>query len=294
MPYFSIESIESYLESDDSPLLNRAISAYNVGSVFKPCVAVAGLENNINSFSYFCTGKHKIIDRYFKCHKSDGHNYMNLKTALANSCNTYFYNYAMKIGGEKIYNIASSLNFGNSFDICSGISNNSGTLPKKESLVNLAQLANFSIGQGKVTLSPISILTLYCSIASNGEYYLPSIVEGTLQNGEFKRYETGSPTRVMSPETAKTIREYLCSVLSEGTGEDAKPKTTTAAGKTATAQTGKYKNGTEISQGWFCGFFPAENPRYVVVVFSEDTTAQAKTCNQIFAQIADEITALSD
>ena len=53
------------------------------------------------------------------------------------------------------------------------------------------------------------------------------------------------------------IKDYLKSVLSEGTGTAAKPKTVSAAGKTATAQTGKYVNGVEICQGWFCGFFPA-------------------------------------
>lgn len=294
MPYFNPDNIEDYLQNENSPMLNRAISAYNVGSVFKPCVAIAGIENKIGDYCYYCVGKHKIIDRYFKCHKSDGHNFMNLKMALANSCNTYFYNYAEKIGGESIYNIASSLNFGNSFSICNGIENAKGNLPNKSELLNIAQLANFSIGQGKVSLSPISILTLYCSIASDGGYFLPSVIEGTYQNGKFKEYNIGSKTRVMSDKTAKILREYLSSVIEEGTGTDAMPNTVSAAGKTATAQTGIYDNGTEISQGWFCGFFPLEKPKYVVVIFSENTKEQSKSCNQLFAQIADEITALSD
>ena len=67
-------------------------------------------------------------------------------------------------------------------------------------------------------------------------------------------------------------------------------KTVSAAGKTATAQTGKYENGVEICQGWFCGFFPAENPRYTVTVFSENTKNQTKSCSEIFAIIADEVT----
>ncbi len=294
MPYFDCGNIEKYLNAENSPLLNRAISAYNVGSVFKPCVAAAGIENNIPEFYYFCNGKSKIVDRYFKCHRSDGHKFMSLKTALANSCNTYFYNFAQKIGYENLYNTASSLNFGISFPICDGIYTASGSLQKKDELRNPAALANFSIGQGKLLLSPVSMLTLYCSIANDGSYYIPSIVEGTLKNGEFTQYSIGEKTRAMKKETAKILREYLSTVLSDGTGVEAKPETVTAAGKTATAQTGKYENGVEISQGWFCGFFPLDKPEYVVIIFSEDITKQSKTCNRIFASIADEITALKD
>lgn len=292
MPNFNCENIENYLNDKNSPLLNRAINAYNVGSVFKPCVASSGLENEISNFYYFCSGKSKIVDRYFKCHKADGHKFMTLKTALANSCNTYFYNYAQKIGYEKIYNMASSLNFGNSFPICDGIYNSSGSLPQKSELSNPAALANFCIGQGKLLLSPVSMLTLYCSIATDGSYYLPSIVEKTVKNGKFIPYDIGEKTRVMKKETSQLLRSYLSSVLTDGTGLEAKPETVTAAGKTATAQTGKYENGVEISQGWFCGFFPLEKPKYVAIIFSENITKQTKSCNKIFASLADEITAL--
>ena len=81
-------------------------------------------------------------------------------------------------------------------------------------------------------------------------------------------------------------------VLEEGTGSKAKPQTVSAAGKTATAQTGKFQDGKEINESWFCGFFPAVNPQYVVVIFSEDDSKQTLTCAEIFAKIADDITAL--
>jgi len=288
-PFFDCENIESYLFASNSPLLNRAINAYNVGSVFKPCVAAAGIESNNNSFICLCNGKVEIADRFFKCHKADGHGYMNLKTAIANSCNSYFYNFAEKIGGDKIYNMASSLNFGKEIKLCDDIYTATGNLTDKTGLSNAATLANFSIGQGQLLLSPVSILPLYCSIATDGAYFLPSVIEATLQNGKRAEYNFGKRTKVMDKKTAKILREYLVSVITEGTGEDALPKSVSAAGKTATAQTGKYENGVEISQGWFCGFFPAENPIYVVVVFSENTKKQIKTCNQIFAEIADGV-----
>lgn len=288
IPQFNCTKPEDYLNSKDSPLFNRALNAYNVGSVFKPCVAIAAIENESADFLYNCVGSCEIADRRFKCHDFDGHGLMNLKTATANSCNTYFYNLAIHTGKDSIYNTACALRFGKSLKLCENLFTASGNLPDKQSLNNKAYLANLSIGQGELLLSPISILPLYCAIASNGTYHIPSVVEGTVTDGSLKPYNIGNPTRIMQNSTAKTLKNYLELVLLEGTGESAKPKTVTAAGKTATAQTGKYQNGAEICQGWFCGYFPAENPRYVVVVFSENILRQSKSCGEVFSIIADQ------
>lgn len=292
MPYYDCTNVAEYLSSADSPLLNRALAAYNVGSVFKPCIAAAGIESGKGNFSYTCTGGCEIVDRTFKCHKRDGHGLMTLESGLANSCNTYFYNFAFLIGGEKLYNTASALGFGRATDICDGLSASAGSMPKRESLSNIAYLANFSIGQGELLTSPVSMLNLYCAVASDGAYNEPSAVEGTVKDGTYTPYNNGGRTRVMKKETAEQIRKYLLSVIEEGTGTSAKPMTVSAAGKTATAQTGKFQNGTEICEGWFCGFFPAESPKYTVVVFSENISEQSETCGEVFAKIADGITEL--
>lgn len=294
VPNFDVTNLSDYLDAENSPLLNRALAAYSVGSVFKPCVAAAGIESGKGDFCYTCTGSTKIIDRNFKCHKLSGHGDMDLKSGLANSCNTFFYNFAFTIGADSIYNTASALGFGKSIKICDQIFTDKGSLPSLENLSNIAHLANFSIGQGELLLSPVAMLNLYCAVASDGAYSIPSAVEGTLSNGKFTPYETGERTRVMKKETALKLREYLSAVIEEGTGVSAKPQTVSAAGKTATAQTGKYENGEEICAGWFCGFFPADEPRYTVIVFSEDTKKQAASCGEIFAKIADRIADIKD
>ena len=293
-PDFNISDIENCLTREDSPLLNRAISAYNVGSVFKPCVAIAGIEKGIKDLKFNCSGSTEIIDRFFKCHKIEGHGLVDLKESLAFSCNTFFYNYAFKIGAGEILKKASELQFGRALNLCENIKTAKGNLPKVEKITNNAQLANLSIGQGELLLSPISITTLYTAIATDGKYYIPSLIEGILENGKLKEYDIGKPTRVMEKSTADILKEYLVSVVEEGTGVDAKPQHTTAAGKTATAQTGKFVDGLEINAGWFCGFFPREKPKYVVSVFSEDTKTQEKTCAQIFAEIADNVSVLKN
>lgn len=73
-------------------------------------------------------------------------------------------------------------------------------------------------------------------------------------------------------------------------GQNAKPTKTTAGGKTATAQTGNFKNGEEILQGWFTGFFPAEDPQYVVTVLCEEADSGNSSASPVFREIADRIT----
>lgn len=287
-PNFDANNISEYLNADNSPLLNKALQCFSVGSVFKPCVAAAAMESGNEGFIFECTGNTQIIDRKFNCHKLDGHGLMNLKGALANSCNCYFYNFAIDTGSEVIYKMASSLSFGNDLYLCDNLYAKGGNLTKKESLSNIAMLANLSIGQGDLILSPVSMLTLYCAIASNGTYYVPSIVSKTIKGGEISEYKKEKPTRVMSEQTAKILREYLVDVITVGTGKGAQPKNCSAAGKTATAQTGRYlEDSTEITNSWFCGFFPVENPKYVVVVMAEGKSEATTT--QAFAQIVDGI-----
>jgi penicillin-binding protein 2 len=238
--------IENYLEVENSPLFNRATAAYNVGSIFKPCVAATGLENKLGDYTYNCTGSCLIAERHFKCHNHNGHGIMSLKTALANSCNTYFYNYAFSLGADPIYKMASSLMFGKSITLCKNFKVSPGNLTTKSKLQNIAGLANFSIGQGELLLSPVSMLTLYTAIANGGSYRAPTLVEGIVNGGEITKEKTKNLTKVMSENTAKLLVLDLKEVVENGTGKTAKPKTVLAAGKTATAQTGKYENSTEI------------------------------------------------
>ncbi len=291
-PNFDCTKINEYLTQENSPLFNRTISAYNVGSAFKPVVAISAIENGLKDFTHNCTGNLEIIDRVFNCHKKDGHGLTNLNSALMNSCNTFFYNLAFEIGPENIYKTAKTLNFGREIKICDNISTAKCSIPSKDTLKNVAQLANFSIGQGQLTATPVSMITLYNAIANNGMYYIPSIVEGVLMDGEIKKYNIGSATKVCEKTTANSIKEYLKSVVEEGTGTLAKPKTVSAGGKTGTAQTGKFTGGSEIYSSWFCGFFPFENPKYSVIVFCEDNQKQSESCAQIFSKIVDKIIAV--
>lgn len=118
---------------------------------------------------------------------------------------------------------------------------------------------------------------------------MPSLIEGEVENGELKE-EALLPKRVklFSGSTANKLKTDLLAVLDEdGTGKTANPSLTTAAGKTGTAQTGVIKGGKKVTNSWFCGFFPYDNPKYAVTVLSENAKGG---CGDIFAAIADGIT----
>jgi len=292
VPTYDIKNISESMKSENAPMINRAMSTFNVGSIFKPIIASAAIENGHLNHTFVCVGSTQIVDRVFRCHKLEGHEYTNMCTALSQSCNCYFYNLAITLGGTVVHRAVSNLGIANKIYIANNLSTAAGEVPSEKSLQNEGALANLSIGQGKLLASPVAMLNLYSAIATDGSYYMPSIVEKTIKDGEEEIKEAVYPTRVMKDDTAAILREYLKTVITEGTGGEAKTELCTAAGKTATAQTGRYyEDGLEITNSWFCGFFPAESPKYVVVVMS-DNKLNVSTAS-VFAEIADEITKLN-
>ena len=94
----------------------------------------------------------------------------------------------------------------------------------------------------------------------------------------------------MTKETARRIKSYMVSVVENGSGENAYLEDCGAGGKTASAQTGKKdENDVEIVDAWFSGFFPAENPKYVIVVLNEGMSSGGKYAAPVFKEIAQEI-----
>ena len=89
-PNYSLGDIAGSIKKENSPMLNRTTTAFAVGSVFKPCVAIAALENGLGNITFDCKGKLRIIDRDFSCHLKTGHGTVDLKEAITFSCNTFF------------------------------------------------------------------------------------------------------------------------------------------------------------------------------------------------------------
>lgn len=290
-PDYKLSDLSKALTDESKPLLNRVISTYNIGSVFKPAVAAAGIEANVN-FSANCVGYTNVDGLTFACHKYGGHGEVGLYEALKFSCNSYFYQFIQRIGAERVEKIAKSAGLLNDIYLAKGIVCTKGNIGNKTLLKSSQRaLANLSIGQGELLVSPLAITQLYMAIANKGVYRPVSLVEAVVKGSKTEELNLKrAKISVMSENTANIIKNALAQVLSEGgTGEKAKPTLTTAAGKTGTAQTGIIKNGKKVTNSLFCGFFPLENPKYAVTVLSEDS---ASGCGGVFAAIADSITDL--
>ncbi len=295
MPKFNPTNISEYLSAPNSPFINRALKNYNVGSVFKPCVAAALLEQGtLNGFSAECCGSTDIDSRTFHCHLSSGHGTVGIKTALEQSCNVFFYTVSQKLGGEVIYNMASRFMLSSAINL-GGIYSDAGSLPNRDELIGSPRnVANLSIGQGRLLQSPVAMLALYEAIANGGVYHSPTVIEGEVVRGVLKQNGEVAPTVAFSRATADILKENLRGVLINGTGKAAAPTECTAAGKTATAQTGWRKQGRAVTNSWFCGFFPYENPKYVVVVMLDDLEKNPSAAAPLFAEIANGITLLEN
>ena len=296
-PLFNQNDIYESLADPRSPLINRAFLPFSVGSVFKPVVAAAALENGISEdFSYNCTGSVSFNGVTFHCHKEDGHGVINMEKAVAYSCNTYFIALAHETGAGKIINIASAFGFGKKLSLADGIESASGNLPSTDELDSKAAVANISFGQGSLLATPLQICSMMAAIAGDGIYIEPYLIEGeTDENGSFTRIQHyGEKRQIIKSSTAEKLQSFLEKVVEYGSGSRAKSEIVAAAGKTATAQTGKSKNDEEIYNAWFAGYFPADNPKYAVAILKEDGGEGALSCAPVFKALSEKIMSLSD
>lgn len=280
------------LYSTPNDYLNRSLNPYSVGSVFKLIASACALENNINP-EYNCTGSITVGDTTFSCLHEKAHGKQAIKEALANSCNTYFVNLALTLGSERLLSTASSFGFGGEISLTDNITVNNGNLPSASELESKGLLALFGFGQGSLTASPLAFCSAVCAIANGGIYNQPSFILGKAdENGTLSYTENREEgARVISQETSVTLQEYMRYVVTNGTASSAEYDNN-SAGKTSTAQSGVYENGKEVLNTWFAGFYPYSNPKYSIVVLTEDGTTGSENCCPVFRSIVEKISKL--
>ncbi len=292
-PGFDQNNVAASMDSKSSPLVNKALAQYNGGSIFKIITSAAAMENGIkNDLKVMCQGNMMIDKKEFVCHKEDGHGEMDFEKGFANSCNCYFYTLAKKCGPDAI--ISTARDFGLGSALCSDVLNDScGTLPVRE-IYSPRECANIAIGQGEILLTPLQATYITSIIANGGVASNVNLVQGIVdQEGNITENLLNTASRVVvSYETASSIASMMRMCVTEGTAVSANSPNLSVAGKTGTAQTGWLSDGTAMVHGWFCGFFPYENPRYAMTVFYENGQSGSESCIPIFTEIAEKINAL--
>jgi len=268
-------SWEALVANPSKPFFNRVIaSCYPPGSVFKPVVALAALSSQLVSPTTTlepCTGRFRYGNRVFKCWSTHGR--VNLLEAIAQSCNSYFYQLGLKLGLDSLAAYCQRLSLGQP----TGIDlpgENAGKIPSRSWLDShygkgkwtSGVLLNFAIGQGEIMTTPLQLAQVYATIANNGSCYQPYLV-GRIDSCGHTVMTTKPRVRTVAidPAHLKAVKLALTRVVEYGTGRAAQSQEIAIAGKTGTAQ-----NPPKPDHAWFVGYAPAEDPEVVFAVLVEN------------------------
>ncbi len=265
----------------NSALINRAISgAYPAASVFKLVVASGALETGkINQSSTFiCSGAARIGNRQFNCW--DEHNAQDLANAITHSCDVFFYKTGILLGPQALHDYA--LKFGLSKPTGIDLPYEAGGFvpdPLWKKVYRLqnwfdGDTANFAIGQGDLMVTPVQLARLMAVFANKGTLVTPYLVKG-IDNKDVSAYRKRNAAIAIKKSVINCIRQDLRAVVSEpsGTANLLSDLPVAVAGKTGTAQASGGK-----THGWFVGFFPFNNPKFVICVFLENSGSGHTAC----------------
>ena len=281
--------INSIFNDPEKPLLNRAFTGfYPPGSVFKPIPTLLGLKKNIidENSEVICTGSTSLADRNYYCWKKGGHGRVNLKKAIKESCDCYFYELAKKINIDDLSDLATSLGLNIKYNI--GLSNaQKGLIPNKKWKKTFLDQGWYQgetlitcIGQGYNLTSPLQLANLYSSILNGGKFPYPRLVKE-----EPVRYLG----EALNSNHQKIILNALKAAVQEPSGTAYKlnidnPDFVKIGGKTGTSQVIRIKEEDreddlyktkEIEDKFkdhsvFVGYAPIEDPKYIASVIIEN------------------------
>jgi penicillin-binding protein 2 len=276
------------VQDEGRPLNNRASQGqYPPGSVYKVMMAAAALETKTvtPSTTIFCNGGYQFGRRLYHDWKAGGHGSVDLRHALVQSCDVYFYTVGQRMGIETMASFAHQFGLGEE----TGIelpSERIGIVPSeawKRKAKNEPWLPgetiSASIGQGYVNVTPLQMASLIGTVANDGAMFRPRLVQAVMDRatGELQRRPAVlKRTLNLRPGILPVIKEALAGVVKEGTATKAQSALVTIAGKTGTAQMTALRTGPEKDipkkfrdHAWFVAFAPVEAPTIAVAVLGE-------------------------
>ena len=300
------------------PLINKTLSGnYSPGSTIKPIVALSALENNIVSpkFTVQCKGHEHPLELYgqkYHCWKKQGHGFVNLKEAMKQSCDTYFYEVARRLGVDRLSETAKKFGLGKK--VFNNLFENEknglvpNTLWKKNILGKnwlLGETIITGIGQGYIQTTPIQLCLMTAQIANGGYKIYPKIVLN--QNDEDIEKDKFEPL-VQNSKNIRMVQEAMFSSTNEVRGTSYKSRINNPkyqfAGKTGTAQVKRItKQDRELDlktfeipyeerdHALYVAFGPYRNPRYAASILIEHggsgSSVAAPIAKKLFKKIID-------
>ena len=269
------------------PLQNRVLQGrYPPGSTFKIVMATAALEEGIISpnFKVTCRGGGTFFGRFFRCHSI--HGTVALDVALEKSCNTYFYTLGRMLDVDVINRWAAELGLGvlSNIDLPHEVR---GLVPSREWKREQfdepwypGETISASIGQGAVSVTPISLAVMMATVVNGGTRLVPRLLKAVRDGSGWRETEVPEPasTVELASETKEAINRGLWMVVNrEGTGSGARIKGRNVMGKSGTAQVASLSRRAAADNpdvefrdhGWFVFAAPRDNPQIAGVVFAE-------------------------
>ena len=299
VPTISVDKLQKIQNDPNIPMLPRAYrSVYPAGSTFKVFVGVAGFESQkiAPNDEFDCSPTLQVGNMVFRNWKKVDAGNLNYRQALTQSCNTWFYQAGQKIGIQNMVTWAERLGLGKRTGILlSGEAE--GRIPTDEYMKATyhrhflpGDVANFSIGQGDILISPLQMAQAMGTIANGGILYQTQIARQvqTLNNEVVYTYTSRAKDLLnLATVTMEEIRQGMIGVVSsvDGTAGSAEVSEVKVAGKTGTAQWGPKSK--ERTAGWFAGFVPADSPKYAFAALYEN--GSGKTAASMMGDLLREL-----
>ena len=281
VPTITAEAFKALQDDPDIPLLPRAYrSAYPPGSTFKVFVGLAALQSKTITLDQEFSGPAslQIGNMVFRNWKKTDSGMLNFHGALEQSCDTWFYQVGIKTGSDPIIEWAQKCGFG----VKTGIplkSEADGRVPTNEYMKKVygrklldGDLANFSIGQGDLLVTPLQMAQAMAAVGNGGTFYQTRLVQQVqgIDSQVVTAYEVRAKTIIdLDPKIFTELKKAMVDVVTGGSGtaHKATVENVQVAGKTGTAQWGPKKK--ERNAAWFAGFAPAEKPKYAFAAVYE-------------------------
>jgi penicillin-binding protein 2 len=302
--------------NDRAPLYHKAFDGvYPPGSTFKMVVATAALEAGVIDprERIYCSGRHRFGNRTWSCWKPEGHGAMDMRNAIKQSCDTYFYEIAQRVGIEKLADTARKFGFGMTWAL--GMTGGAvGVVPNDEWKREArgepwfeGETLNIGIGQGYMSATPLQLAVMTARIARGGSLLMPSLVHQGPEIGPGRGERFENTQKPLNPEHIQRMQDAMFAVTGEWGGTarrsgDLGLGGVFMAGKTGTAQV-RYISQAERARGvianedlqrklrdhaLFVGYAPHDNPQYAVSVIVEHggggSAAAAPVARDILAE----------
>jgi penicillin-binding protein 2 len=270
-PNYDPNRVWEALKHGRHPFMNRALTTYPPGSIFKVVTLTAALEEKLTHPGevFYCPGYYLIGQRKARCWKESGHGHLTVEEGLVQSCDVVFYELGRRLGPERLARYARFYGLGERLGIDLP-QEKRGLVPTEEWKRQVLRepwyegdSINYGIGQGFLQVTPLQMAAVYGAVAT-GKRVKPFLVSEIRKHNGQVIYQVSSSKGEPLPfakETLEVLRKALKAVVDRGTGIAARMTEVSVSGKTGTAQN------PGLPHAWFLCYAPSEAPEIVIASF---------------------------